>query len=47
MRKPAFTKRTRTLPVIGVVAVDGKGANSEYDALIALDLLLKATPLTR
>jgi hypothetical protein len=40
MRKPAFTKRTKTLPV---TAVAGKVGNSEFAAMF----LLKPTPLIR
>ncbi len=41
MRKPAFTKRTKTEPVAGTVG-EGTG-NNEADALV----LLNATPLNR
>ena len=47
MRKPAFTKRTKTVPVVpAVTPVTGEVANSEGLGVTAL-ALLNATPLKR
>src|ERR1700722_402848 len=43
IRRPAFTRRAKTVPVIGLAAVPGVAANSEVDAPV----LLNGTPLIR